>query len=172
MKKDDMTPDEKQNVKEKSLVAEAKFKGWLDSRRMPYWYIRQDLETFSPALKKYFGSKRPDFMILIPHFGFMLVDVKNYIVNPKYNTIAVNCEETASYSNLHRSFNLPVWFAVSNEKFGYKKWLWAPASKFLEIDKKNRHPSKNGDFFAVPMKEFIEVGFQDSMGALFAKCFE
>lgn len=62
--------------RDKGDKAEEKFKSWLDKHNIPYWYIRQDIDTFSFALKKYM-TKRPDFMVLIPHVGFVLVDIKN-----------------------------------------------------------------------------------------------
>ena len=63
---------------------EQRFGEWLDKNLIPYWYIQQDIDTFSDALKKMF-TKRPDFMILIPNFGFILVDVKNKPPAKKYN---------------------------------------------------------------------------------------
>ncbi len=169
-----MIPGEKQAAMEKSLVAETKFMEWLNARKIPYWYIRQDLQSFSPALKKVFGSKRPDFMVLIPHVGFMLVDVKNRDIKAPYNTVAINCEEMTSYSNLNRNFNLSVWFAVSNEMLGFKKWLWAPVSRFAGAQnlKRKQGQGRNSEFYGVPMSDFVEIGFQDHLGVLFAKCLE
>jgi hypothetical protein len=71
-----MQLEEKQENKEKGRETEARFQQWLDNHNIPYFYIKQDLETLSPALKDTFSSKRPDFMILIPNFGFIFVDVK------------------------------------------------------------------------------------------------
>lgn len=62
--------------REKGDDTERKFKEWVDKHNIPYWYIQQDIDTFSPPLKKYFGSKRPDFMILLPNLGFVFVDVE------------------------------------------------------------------------------------------------
>ncbi len=60
------------NMKEKEREAEHEFKEWLDKHNIAYWYIQQDIETFSPSLKQYM-TKRPDFMILIPNLGFILI---------------------------------------------------------------------------------------------------
>jgi len=70
----------------KGDYAEEKFKQWLDKHNLPYFYIKQDSETFSNALRNSFLGKRPDFMILIPNFGFIFVDVKNRRINPDYKT--------------------------------------------------------------------------------------
>jgi len=61
---------------ERGDIAEKKFKQWLDKHNIPYLYIHQDIETFSSAFKNSSG-KRPDFMVLIPNFGFIFVDVKD-----------------------------------------------------------------------------------------------
>lgn len=62
-------------MRRKERVAEKEFKEWLDKHEVPYWYIQQDIESFSKALKKYM-TKRPDFMVLVPHVGFILTDVE------------------------------------------------------------------------------------------------
>jgi len=64
-------------------IAEFEFKKWLDIHNIPYWYIHQDLETFSNRLKKHF-TKRPDFFLLIPNFGFILIDIKDKKSADKY----------------------------------------------------------------------------------------
>ncbi|PIN95833.1 hypothetical protein COU56_00595, partial [Candidatus Pacearchaeota archaeon CG10_big_fil_rev_8_21_14_0_10_31_9] len=52
------------------------FKQWLDNHNIPYLYINQDPETFSSFFKEDLKGKRPYFMLLIPYFGFIFVDVK------------------------------------------------------------------------------------------------
>jgi len=96
----------KDENKEKGHITELKFKEWLDKHNIPYWYIQQDIETFSLALKKYFGSKRPDFMILIPNLGFIFVDVEYKKIMQRFKKFPLDSEETTKYSNLQRNFNL------------------------------------------------------------------
>jgi hypothetical protein len=48
------------NNSTKGSLAEKRFKDWLEKHNIPYFYIKQDLETFSPALKGIFSGKRPD----------------------------------------------------------------------------------------------------------------
>ena len=38
-------------MKRKERATEKKFKEWLDRHEIPYWYIQQDVDTFSKALK-------------------------------------------------------------------------------------------------------------------------
>lgn len=160
-------------AEEKGRLVEQKFKEWLDKHNIPYWYIQQDLDTFSLSLKKYFGSKRPDFMILLPNLGFIFVDVEYKRFVPNYGTFPLDCVETIQYSNLQRNFNLQVWFVISNEDSDYKTWFWIPVSKVLETGKREKFvSSKSGmDFFAIPITEFIQIAFDDSLDRLFSKCF-
>jgi len=44
--------------KRKERLAEGEFKKWLDKHEIPYWYIQQDIDTFSKALRKYMS--RPE----------------------------------------------------------------------------------------------------------------
>ena len=81
---------------EENNIAEQEFKKWLDKHRIPYWYIQQDIDTFSQELKKQF-TKRPDFFILIPNFGFILV------------IVSFNCAEL-----LHLTTFIPSTSAISD----------------------------------------------------------
>ena len=156
----------------KGDYAEEKFKQWLDKHNLPYFYIKQDSETFSNALRNSFLGKRPDFMILIPNFGLIFVDVKNRRINPDYKTYPLDAYETKKYSSIQRRFNLHIWYAVSNEDYDFKTWLWIPVSKVLEsgIPKFVSSKSKE-DFYAVPPEEFIQIADDDSLDRLFSKSF-
>lgn len=158
--------------KEKGNIIESKFKDWLDNHDIPYWFIRQDIETFSPSLKRIFGAKRPDFMILLPNLGFILLDTK-YKEVTEFKTFPIDVNETAKYSSLQRNFNLRVWYVLSNKGCGYKTWYWIPVSKVLEEGKTERRTSKKSgkDFFAIPIDKFIQVASDDSLDRLFSKCF-
>jgi len=164
-----MGPVDKEYAK-KGSEAELKFKNWLDKHNIPYFYIKQDMETFSSALKNSFSGKRPDFMVLIPNFGFIFVDVKYKKLNQEYKTYPLDSEETKKYSSIQRRFNLHIWYVLSNEDYDYKTWLWIPVSKVLEsgIPKFVSSKSKE-DFYAVPPEEFIQIADSDSLDRLFSK---
>jgi hypothetical protein len=158
--------------RERGTRAELKFKEWLDKHNIPYFYIKQDLETFSSALKNSFSGKRPDFMLLIPNFGFIFVDVKNKKLNQDYKTYPIDSYETKKYSKIQRLFNLHIWYALSNEDYDYRTWLWIPVSRVLEtgIPKFISSKSKE-DFYAVPPEEFIQISEDDSLDRIFSKSF-
>jgi hypothetical protein len=159
--------------RKKGDEAEEKFKEWLDKHNIPYFYIKQDLETFSPALNNSFLGKRPDFMILIPNFGFIFVDVKNRRLHPEYKNYPLDSYETKKYSSIQRRFNLHIWYVISNEDYDYKTWLWIPVSKVLEAGMPKFNSSKSKEeFYAVPLQEFIQIADDDSLDRLFSKSFE
>ncbi|MCD6590234.1 hypothetical protein J7K74_03575 [Candidatus Woesearchaeota archaeon] len=157
----------------KGRITESRFKEWLDKHGIPYWYIQQDLKTFSLSIKKMFGVKRPDFMILIPNIGFILVDVKYKRLVHGYKKFPLDVEEVARYSSLQRYFNLQVWYVISNEDYNYKTWFWIPVSKVLEEGKMRRFTSSRSgeEFFAIPITSFIQIADDDSLERLFSKCF-
>ncbi|MCL4366839.1 hypothetical protein M1563_01575 [Patescibacteria group bacterium] len=156
---------------EKAQLAETRFKEWLDQNNIPYWYIQQDLQTFSPSLKKYFIGRRPDYMILLPHLGFILVDVEYKKVREKYKDFCVDYDETVEYSNLQRNFNLEVWYALSNEESNFQTWYWIPVSKVLEKSKTQRFNSSvsKQDFVPLEIKDFTQIAIDDSLDRLFSK---
>ena len=155
---------------EKGRETEFRFKEWLDNHKIPYFYIKQDTDSFSQAFKDSFLGKRPDFMILIPNFGFIFVDVKYKKIHPEHKTYPIDAEETKIYSSLQRRFNLHIWYVLSNEESDFKTWLWIPISKVLESGINEHRSSKSGmDFFPVPPEEFIQIAEDDSLARLFEK---
>lgn len=158
---------------EKGREAETRFRNWLDKHNIPYFYIKQDADSFSSAFKRSFSGKRPDFMILIPNFGLIFVDVKYKKINPEYKTYPIDKEEAKIYSSLQRMFNLHIWYVLSNEESDFKTWLWIPVSKVLELGIPKHISSKSGmDFFPIPPEEFIQIADDDSLSRLFTKLLE
>jgi hypothetical protein len=165
-----ITPDSRQKGDEAELM----FRDWLDKHNIPYFYIKQDVDSLSPALLEVFCGKRPDFMILLPNFGFIFVDVKNRSLHQKYKTYPLDTFETKKYSSLQRRFNMQIWYVISNREYDYKTWLWIPVSRVMESGKIPQYDSsKSGEnFYAVPLPEFIQIADDDSLDRLFSKSFE
>ena len=150
--------------------AELEFKRWLEGKKIPYLYINQEIETFSDLFKD--KLKRPDFMILLENFGCILVDVKNKKIQKEFGTYCIDKAEIRKYSSFQRKFNLQIWFAVSNEDYGYKTWFWIPVSKILELNLEPRESNKSGEeFFPFPADEFTQISYNDSIERLFSKSF-
>ena len=154
--------------KEKGIETELRFKEWLDNHNIPYLYIQQDSETISTALKKHFGAKRPDFMILLPNLGFIFIDIKYKKISKSFNSFPLDSKDTKQFSSLQRKLNLPIWYVLSNEDFGFKTWFWIPVSKVLEEGNPRFTSGKSKEeFFAVPITEFIQISASDSINRLF-----
>lgn len=152
----------------KGKEAEENFKHWLDHHNIPYLSFQQGIETFSPALKNEFSGKRPDFMVLIPYAGPIIIDVK-YKKMSETNTYPIDYGETEKYSSMQNKFNLPIWFALSNELLDYKTWLWIPAPKVMELGIEKKESSKSREhFFPVPEDAFKKLTYEDSLGKLFS----
>src|SRR3989344_5869639 len=157
----DFENEKQENIK-KGKEVESYFKKWLDKHNIPYLYIQQDTETFSLTFNKFLAGKRPDFMILIPNVGFILIDVKYRKINPQYKTYPLDSEETKQYSSLQRKFNLQVWYAISNEELGYKTWLWIPNTKVLELGITEQISSVSKEkFIPVPINNFKQIADND-----------
>lgn len=151
-------------------LTEKKFKEWLDNNKIPYWYIDQSLESFSPSLKNYF-AKRPDFMILLPNFGLIFVDVKNKEQLEKYEKFTLSAEEVDKYVNMQGVFNTKIWFAISHEKYHYKTWFWIPVSDITKSGFVFYSKKKQEKFYSVPVKEFVQVSENDNLKRIFDKLF-
>lgn len=108
-------------------------------------------------------------MILIPELGFILVDAEYKKSRSDYGNFPLDVAETVQYSSLQRNFNLPVWYALSNELLSYKTWYWIPVSKVLEENAVRTSQKTNTDFFAIPIEKFIQLSFNDNLGDLFQK---
>ena len=146
--------------KEKAIITENKFIEYLDKHKIAYWYIQQDINTFSLALSQY-NIQRPDFFILIPNIGFMLIDVEYKMSLRKYDKFCVCDLETKKYQNLQKYFNLPVWYAFSNDKINYSTWYFIPVSKILELRKK--YLIKNKNYISLPINECIQLSTNEKL---------
>jgi len=149
-----------------SKKAELSFKDWLDKNKVPHIYIEEDKEIFSSMFKGSKG-KRPDFMILIPYFGLIFVDVKYKKLTTKHKDFALDSMDAKKYSSLQREFNINVWYVISNEDYDYETWFWIPVSKVLEEKLPLYVSSKSKmDFIPIKLDKFIQISTGDSLGKL------
>jgi len=150
-------------------LAEEKFKEWLDKNNISYWYIDQSLDSFSPALRK-FLIKRPDFLILLPNLGLIFVDVKNKEQLREYDKFSIFANEVETYLGMERTFRIPVWFAISHEKYHYKTWFWIAVSDITRagfvFEAKDK---KKGKFYSVPIEDFTQVADTDNLERVLIK---
>ncbi|HLF54781.1 MAG TPA: hypothetical protein VI612_03610 [Candidatus Nanoarchaeia archaeon] len=152
----------------KQTASEKAFQNWLDKNEIPYWYIKQDMETFSPALRKY-SVKRPDFLILIPNMGFFLADVKYEKLAEKYPKFFINAEEAEKYANLQKLFNLPTWFVLSSDESHFKTWYWIPIMAVLNEGLLFERKQDKQKCYSVPVDKFVQVADSDSLERVFSQ---
>ncbi len=148
--------------------AEEEFKIWLDKNNIPYWYIDQSLESFSPALRR-FWSKRPDFMILIPNVGFIFVDVKDKSAAEKYPKFFIDADDVDKYSSMQSIFNIKTWIVISNKNYHYQTWFWMPVSGITKSGFINKSSVSGEDYYSVPSEEFVTVSPSDNLERIFSK---
>lgn len=152
----------------KGKYAESMFKEWLDKNNIPFFYIQQDLKTFSQPLKKYYDAKRNDFIVLIPNLGFITVDVKyrtSYSLQNK-PIFWLDFEDVEKLSNLQKRFKLDVYLALSNEKCD--TWYWIPIEKVEE-----KAESKKEDHYEIFADKFpFTIKPTDSVKELTSKIIE
>ena len=150
--------------KEKGNLGESKFIEWLDKNDIPYMFFNQQQKTYSKTF--WHKLKRPDFMILIPNFGFILVDVKckKIYSNNRGNYITLGEEEVDEYIELHKEFGVPIWFAISNEKGDFESWYWISAN---EIG--NDEFEENKKYFKIKTGKFRKIHWDEGLGKLFEK---
>ena len=152
------------NNQEKKKQAEKQFQSYLNKNNIPYWYIQQDLPTYSPALKE-LNIQRPDFLILIPHLGFILIDVELREPLEKYQKFCLCNQKAKKYENLLRYFNLPMWYAFSNNKINYSTWYFISIATVIE--RRKRFLVKEKQYLSVPIKDFIPISTTEKITKLF-----
>ena len=107
-------------------------------------------------------------MILLPYFGFLLVDIKHKKFNKEYPDFLFNSEETEKYAHFRETFGHEVWYAVSDTESDFKEWLWIPSLHVMKDRKVKK--MKDGEFcYVVPKTDFIKTNsFQDLLNVLFS----
>jgi len=149
-------------------TSEERFKDWLDKNNIPYWYIEQSLETFSPALRELL-IKRPDFMIILPNFGLIFVDIKDEHQAEKYDKFFLSVKEVNNYIEMQRIFNIPIWFILSNEEYHYKTWFWIPVVDIPKVAFKFLVKNENRESYSIPISEFTQVSDADNLQRIFSR---
>jgi len=154
-----------QEAREKGIKAENKFQEWLESKKLPYLYVKQTLDSM-PTLFKEQGIKRPDFFILIPNIGMIAVDVKCIKLTGKNRDYYFNVyNEVFPLLHFEQNFRMPTWFAITyDDSMAFKTWRWIPVSSVAQYKITD---TVNGECYFVPPQNCIEVSFNEGIGKLF-----
>ena len=154
----------KEEMDRKCKEAEEKFKEWLNKHNIPFIFFDQTVKSFSDEFNKE-NLKRPDFMVLIPNFGSILVDVK-YKTKNNFGTITLNEKEIEKFINFNKNFGVHIWFAVSNEESNFSSWHWISANELDEIELKTNTSTKER-FYPVPVQKFYQISGSEGLEKLF-----
>ncbi|MAG77799.1 hypothetical protein CL616_00370 [archaeon] len=144
--------------------AEEYFQEYLNKHRIPFWFIQQDKKTFSKTVKQ-LNTKRPDFFILIPNIGFILVDIKDMEPLRKHKKFCIGFKETEKYNNLQKLFNMQVWYIISNKHTHYSTWYCMPASKARTY----KHFQVKEDYYSIPVEDFTQLSTHEPIYNLLVK---
>jgi hypothetical protein len=144
--------------------AEEEFQKYLNKHSIPFWFIDQETNTFSKSIKQ-LNTKRPDFFVFIPKFGFILVDIKDKLPLKKHKKICLDFQETIKYYNLHKNFNMQVWYVISNKSVHYSTWFCMPASKAIEFEDYLIY----GKYLSIPLDEYVQLSTNESFYKLLSQ---
>ncbi|MFH1972456.1 MAG: hypothetical protein ABIJ18_03195 [archaeon] len=133
-------------------TAEKQFQEYLDKHKIPFWFINQETQTFSKEIKQ-LKIKRPDFFILIPNFGYLLVDIKDKTPLKKHKKLCIDYIEAKKYSNLQKLFNMQVWYIISNKDIHYTTWFCIPATKVLQYKKF----LVDNTYLSIPLDDYKQI---------------
>ena len=163
--------------KAQGRLGEARFRQWMDRQKIPFFAIEQERGTLSKGLKKDYDAKRPDFVILIPKIGLILVDVKYLRMHDGPNSFWLTRSDIRQYANLEKSLNYKVWFAFLSNSFP-GTWHWISAIDVRDHCKETRKQFTRlsngrqqfiGTRIVVPIANCIRIDEKDSLGTLLVK---
>ena len=94
-------------------------------------------------------------MILIPNVGFILTDVEYKEPARKYAEFQINVDETYKYCRMQEKYRLDIWY-------------WMLVLKVKEMGENK----KFGEYFGIPLENFIVVSKNQGMDKLFLEMME
>ncbi|MAG77973.1 hypothetical protein CL616_01265 [archaeon] len=144
--------------------AEEEFQKYLNKHNIPFCFIDQETNTFSKTVKR-LDLKRPDFFVLVPNFGFVLVDIKDKVPLKKHGKICLDYFETLRYCRLQKLFNMPVWFVVSNERVHYSTWFCMSATRARDLDEF----LVGREYLSLPIDEYFQLSTNEGFYKIFTK---
>lgn len=145
-------------------TAETFFKDYLNKHNIPFWYIQQDQESYSKKIKE-IHTKRPDFLIIIPNFTILFIDVKDKPPLKKYEKICLDYLEILQYNNLQKCSNIQIWYVVSNHFINYSEWFCIPATKIMNFKKF----VVDEKYISIPVRAFTKLSSEESFYNLLKK---
>ncbi len=147
------------------LLAQNKFQEWLNGQKLLFFAIDQYPESFPSRFRNY--AKRPDFLIMIPCIGRILVDVKHRNINSSYESFILDDKnEIQKYLTYSGFAPENIWFAFTFQESAFSTFYWINLPQIVK-DTKKHTSSKSGDYFwSIPIKMCKVIGWNDSIGRI------
>lgn len=133
--------------------AEFLFREWMNHLDIPYLFIEQGYKTASSALSKTFGGKRPDYMLLIPRIGSIVIDVKS---RKNYNNMFhLEIDDVKKYLNLEKYFNFKIWITFYDKSLKDYSFYWITLQKVNEC--KMLDTVSQRQIYRIPMNHCTKI---------------
>ena len=124
--------DDRNKNQEKAQKAERLFSGYLNSQKIPYYFIDQSKEKYSNEFKEN-NMQRPDF-IVHTKYSIFYIDVKHrkkdYLDNNE-KSFYLNQYELNRLFKFQRELNTTVWIAFIDIE-NYSEFYFSPISDIFE----------------------------------------
>ncbi len=144
--------------------SEQKFKEYMDEKECYFYFIDQSQETYAHQFNN--DVKRPDCCIMLGLIGTIDVEIKKRSLNSGYQTFTIDEEEIRKLIEWEKIFKRFVWFAISNENFGFKTWFWINLQTVIKKSEKKLNKKDNKEFRAIKIEDCITIGWNDPLNNL------
>jgi hypothetical protein len=163
-----MTLVKQSSIQKDGKDGEIAFKNWLNSQKIGYLYISQEIEYFAKVFQNDF--KRPDFLILLPRIGFISIDVKHHDVKSYDNKdcFTLNIKQEVDRAvNFEDFCKVPIWYAYK-KKNDKNDSAWYFISAYDAISKGEiRHSQKtDDDYLSIELKDFKLISKSEDLSKL------
>jgi len=153
----------KERMEQLQSVSEKLFRKACSENDFAYMYIDQSKETFASKIWK---SKRPDYLMSIPHMGSIFIDVKAYKEDIFYRkayekleesppiTFNIDLDELYRFNELQDITSMKVWFAIMpvHNDTVTEGIFFLPVDRVEKFKRERHRLWKNWFFVQVPKK--------------------
>jgi hypothetical protein len=145
-----------QDLKKQGEDGERLFMDWLNKIKQPFLYISQGQHDFAVYLDK-IGAKRPDFLILKPSGGQLVVDVKYH--NIKFDEFGNKCFTINMDTEIEPArefFNLTgfhLWYAFYPQNINNSPWFFINLDGVEKMGGKPQS-GRYGKYFYLKLENF------------------
>jgi len=152
-----------------NLESEKMFREKCDENHYTYMYIDQNFDKYSSKIYEE-KSKRPDYILSIPHLGSIFIDVKGYSeklffedslkFNKEHSQSAfwLKKDEIFRFVKLQEETSIKVWFAVIPVRGDspMSQLFFLPVDRALKFIAERHKIKPEWDYVQIPLSCFID----------------